>query len=260
MSDALLLVDHQDGYAIVTLNRPRQMNALSRGLRAAIAETFRTLAADSDTRVVILTGAGRAFCAGIDLKELGSGDARVGAPRDPAYDPTSAMAAFKGPIIGAVNGVAITGGFELALACDVLLASPTARFADTHGRVGVHPAWGLSQRLSRLIGVNRAKELSLTGNFLDAATAERWGLVNRVVAAEDLLPACIGLAQDMLSLEPAMLNSYKRLIDEGYALPFGAALALESEVAVAHNTGLDPLAIEARREAVLERGRAQRGD
>jgi len=260
MSDALLLVDHQDGYAIVTLNRPQQLNALSRALRAAIADTFQSLADRADTRVVILTGAGRAFCAGVDLRELGSGEARVGAPRDPAYDPTSAMAAFKGPIIGAVNGAAVTGGFELALACDLLIANPAARFADTHGRVGVHPAWGLSQRLSRLIGLNRAKEMSLTGNFVDAATAERWGLVNRVVPTEQLLPACIQLAQDMLSLDPAMLWSYKRLIDDGYALPFGAAMTLESEVAVAHNTGLDPAAIEARRQAVLERGRAQRGD
>lgn len=260
MSDALLLVDHQDGYAIVTLNRPQQLNALSRALRAAIADTFQGLADRADTRVVILTGAGRAFCAGVDLRELGSGEARVGAPRDPAYDPTSAMAAFKGPIIGAVNGAAVTGGFELALACDLLIASPAARFADTHGRVGVHPAWGLSQRLSRLIGLNRAKEMSLTGNFVDAATAERWGLINRVVPSEELLPACIQLAQDMLSLDPAMLWSYKRLLDDGYALPFGAAMTLESEVAVAHNTGLDPAAIEARRQAVLERGRAQRGD
>ena len=260
MSDALLLVDRHDGYAIVTLNRPQQLNALSRALRAEIAERFRALAADADTRVLILTGAGRAFCAGIDLRELGSGDARVGAPRDPAYDPTSAMAAFKGPIIGAVNGAAVTGGFELALACDLLIASPTARFADTHGRVGVHPAWGLSQRLSRLIGLNRAKEMSLTGNFVDAATAERWGLVNRVVPTEDLLPTCVQLARDMLSLDPAMLISYKRLLDDGYALPFGAAMALESDVAVAHNAGLDPAAIEARRQAVLERGRAQRGD
>ena len=260
MSEALLSVERHDGFALLTLNRPQQLNALSRALRAEIATTFTALAADSSLRVLILTGAGRAFCAGIDLNELGSGEARVGAPRDPAYDPTSAMAAFKGPIIGAINGAAVTGGFELALACDLLIASHTARFADTHGRVGVHPAWGLSARLSRLIGLNRAKEMSLTGNFVDASTAERWGLVNRVVAAEELLPTCIQLAKDMLSLDPAMLLSYKRLLDEGYALPFGEAMALESTVAVAHNAALDPAAIEERRRAVLERGRAQKGN
>ena len=173
MTDPILLVEKADGIATVTLNRPTSLNALTRDLRARIADAFRELDTDGSTRVAILTGAGRAFCAGIDLKELGSGESQVGAPRDPAYDPTAAMAAFRGPIIGAINGAAVTGGFELALGCDLLLASPTARFADTHGRVGVHPAWGLSQRLSRLIGIGRAKEMSLTGNFVDAVTAER---------------------------------------------------------------------------------------
>jgi enoyl-CoA hydratase len=259
MSDDLLLITRANGLATLTLNRPASLNALNRALRAELAASFAALATDGETRVIILTGAGRAFCAGVDLKELGSGAARVGAPRDPAYDPTAAMAQFPGPIIGAVNGAAVTGGFELALGCDLLIASPAARFADTHGRVGVHPAWGLSQRLPRLIGLARAKELSLTGNFVDALTAERWGLVNRIVPAEDLLATCQALAQDMLSLDPDMLISYKRLLDDGYALPFGPAMALESEVAVAHNQRVNPADIEARRRAVLARGRAQTG-
>jgi enoyl-CoA hydratase len=259
MSDDLLLITRANGVATLTLNRPASLNALNRALRAELAASFAALATDGETRVIILTGAGRAFCAGVDLKELGSGAARVGAPRDPAYDPTAAMAQFPGPIIGAVNGAAVTGGFELALGCDLLIASPAARFADTHGRVGVHPAWGLSQRLPRLIGLARAKELSLTGNFVDALTAERWGLVNRIVPAEDLLATCQALAQDMLSLDPDMLISYKRLLDDGYALPFGQAMALESEVAVAHNQRVNPADIEARRRAVLARGRAQTG-
>ena len=259
MSDDLLLITRANGVATLTLNRPASLNALNRALRAELAASFAALATDGETRVIILTGAGRAFCAGVDLKELGSGAARVGTPRDPAYDPTAAMAQFAGPIIGAVNGAAVTGGFELALGCDLLIASPAARFADTHGRVGVHPAWGLSQRLPRLIGLARAKELSLTGNFVDALTAERWGLVNRIVPAEDLLATCQALAQDMLSLDPDMLISYKRLLDDGYALPFGPAMALESEVAVAHNQRVNPADIEARRRAVLARGRAQTG-
>ena len=259
MSDDLLLITRANGVATLTLNRPASLNALNRALRAELAASFAALATDGETRVIILTGAGRAFCAGVDLKELGSGAARVGTPRDPAYDPTAAMAHFPGPIIGAVNGAAVTGGFELALGCDLLIASPAARFADTHGRVGVHPAWGLSQRLPRLIGLARAKELSLTGNFVDALTAERWGLVNRIVPAEDLLATCQALAQDMLSLDPNMLISYKRLLDDGYALPFGPAMALESEVAVAHNQRVNPADIEARRRAVLARGRAQTG-
>lgn len=259
MTDPILLIERADGIATVSLNRPANLNALTRELRARIADAFRELDADGSTRVAILTGAGRAFCAGIDLKELGSGESQVGAPRDPAYDPTAAMAAFRGPIIGAINGAAVTGGFELALGCDLLVASPTARFADTHGRVGVHPAWGLSQRLSRLIGIGRAKEMSLTGNFVDAATAERWGLVNRVVDAAQLLPVCRALATDMLSLEPDMLVSYKRVIDDGYALSFGEAMQLEARVALEYNAAVSPAAVEARRRAVLDRGRQQNG-
>ena len=126
-----------------------------------------------------------AFCAGLDLKELGAGE--TGGPAAlQERDAIAAATAFEGPIIGAVNGVAITGGFELALACDFLIASTEARFADTHARVGVVPGWGLSQRLPRLIGINRAKELSLTGNFLNAQQACEWGLVNRVVSEPQL--------------------------------------------------------------------------
>ncbi len=257
MTDDLLLIERADGVATVTLNRPESLNALNRALRARLATAFRELNEDGATRVVVFTGAGRAFCAGIDLRELGSGESRVGQPRDPAYDPTAAMAAFRGPIIGAINGAAVTGGFELALGCDLLIASTAARFADTHGRVGVHPAWGLSQKLSRLIGIGRAKEMSLTGNFVDAATAERWGLVNRVVEPDALLPSCLALARDMLSLDPAMLVAYKRVIDEGYALGFGDAMALEARVAQAFNAAVSPEAVEARRRAVLERGRRQ---
>jgi len=259
MSEDILLVEERGGIATVTLNRPDSMNALSQALRHRIAETFARLGREGSAKVVILTGKGRAFCAGIDLRELGSGATRVGAPRDPAYDPTSAMAAFPGPVIGAINGAAITGGFELALACDLLVASPEARFADTHGRVGVHPAWGLSQKLSRLIGLNRAKELSLTGNFLDAATAERWGLVNRVVPGDALLATCQKLAEDMLSLDPAMLISYKQLIDEGFGMPFAEAMRHEAQVAQARNSALTPEALEARRAAVIARGRSQSG-
>ncbi|HYC56632.1 MAG TPA: enoyl-CoA hydratase-related protein [Candidatus Binatia bacterium] len=113
------------------------------------------------------------------------------------------------PVIGAINGFAITGGFELALACDVLIASTQARFADTHARVGLVPGWGLSQRLSRAVGIYRAKEISLTGNYVSAEQAEHWGLVNRVVASQDLLPACRALAEDMLSCVPATLRAYK---------------------------------------------------
>lgn len=256
MSDDVLLVEKDNGVALVTLNRGPAMNALSGALRTAIAKTFDALEADPDVRVVVLTGAGKAFCAGLDLKELGASETGINSAVT-TLDPVSAMSKFKGPIIGAINGAAITGGFELALACDVLIASTHARFADTHARVGILPGWGLSQKLSRLIGIYRAKELSLTGNFLDAATAERWGLVNRVVEPDQLVPTAIKLARDMLTVEPDCLNAYKKLIDDGFGLAYGAGLAHEHATSKAANANVGGSAIEARRAAIQERGKAQ---
>jgi enoyl-CoA hydratase len=256
MTDDVLLVDISDGVALVTLNRPRAMNALSRELRTAIAETFTRLDADPAVRAAILTGAGKAFCAGLDLKELGQGRDTVSATVETG-DPVSALGRFTKPVIGAINGVAITGGFELALACDVLVCATEARFADTHGRVGILPGWGLSQKLSRTIGIYRAKELSLTGNFLDAATACDWGLVNRVVPQEELIPSCRKLAADMLGLVPECLPAYKRIIDEGYAQDFATALQTERRLSGAANRAVPADAVEARREQVRARGQQQ---
>jgi len=162
-------------------------------------------------------------------------------------------------VIGAINGVAITGGFELALACDVLIASSEARFDDTHGRVGILPGWGLSQKLSRTIGIYRAKELSLTGNFLSAQQAAEWGLVNRIVTPGELLPASRKLAEDMLSLVPDCLSGYKRLIDQGYAESFGEALKTELRVSGAANKAVRSADVEGRREAIRQRGQTQKG-
>jgi len=256
VSDTLVLVERpREGLAVVTLNRPEAMNALSMLLRRAIVDAFDELQADAGVRVAILTGAGRAFCAGLDLRELGADSAGVTAIG--AADPVAAVVGFKGPVIGAINGAAITGGMELALACDVRVASTAARFADTHGRVGVMPGWGLSQKLSRIVGLPRAKELSFTGNFLGAEKAEAWGVVNRVVAPEALMDEARALADDMLSLDPVLLPKYKALLDDGYALPFGEAMALELQRSSAHNTALTADALGARRDAVVARGRTQ---
>ncbi len=260
--EELVLVERDDaGFAVLTLNRPSAMNALSRELMAALAAAIRALAADARVRVLVLTGAGRAFCAGLDLKQLGRGEGVLGAGAGAgpgeraAWDPVLALEAFRGPVIGAINGAAVTGGFELALACDVLLASPAARFADTHARLGIAPAWGLSQKLSRIVGLHRAREVSFTGNWVSAEQALAWGLVNRVVGAEDLLPAARRLAADMLGALPGMLERYKALIDDGYALPYGEARELERSRSRATNAGLSADAIESRREAVRERNR-----
>ncbi|MBS0482610.1 MAG: enoyl-CoA hydratase [Proteobacteria bacterium] len=256
----LVLTERRGAIAIVTLNRPEAMNALSRDLRAQLAAALADLDADPAVHALVLTGAGtRAFTAGLDLKELGVdglGAANAGAA---ATNPVKAVEQCRKPVIGAINGVAITGGFELALACDVLIASENARFADTHARVGIMPGWGLSQKLSRMIGISRAKELSLTGNFLDAETACAWGLVNRVVSADDLIATAVKLAEDMASADPAMVQAYKALIDDGYALPFADALALEHERSSAHNRAVSGGEVEARRHAVMDRGRTQHG-
>lgn len=244
------------GYALLTLDRPAALNALSRALRSQLADTVRRLEADPAVRVLILTGAGRAFCAGLDLKELGSGQGSLGV--DDAVssnDPVAALQQFSGPVIGAINGAAVTGGFELALACDVLLASPQARFADTHARIGVAPGWGLSQKLSRAIGIYRAREVSLTGNWVSAEQAAAWGFVNRVVPAQELLPAARALAGDMLSCLPQMLVRYKAIIDDGFALNFGEGMRLEKERSRAYNAQVGVAAIEARREDVRARNR-----
>jgi len=258
-NEPLVLVDRATpDLAVLTLNRPDAMNALSLALMAELADTIDRLGADPAVRVLILTGAGRAFCAGLDLKELGAGANRLGgdAAAAPRRDPVAALEAFAGPVIGAINGAAVTGGFELALACDMLLASPAARFADTHARVGIAPGWGLSQKLSRAIGPYRAREVSLAGNWVSAEQAAAWGFVNRVVAADELLPAARALAADMLGTVPEMLLRYKAVIRDGYALAFGDGMALERQRSRDFNATVGASAVEARREAVRERNRS----
>ncbi|MCM2250807.1 MAG: enoyl-CoA hydratase [Ramlibacter sp.] len=254
----VLTIDRDQGYAVVTLNRPEARNALSQALRAALAAVVQELAEAPDVQVLVLTGAGSAFCAGLDLKEIGASDDALRSVLA-ARSPVEALRSFSGPVIGAINGVAAAGGFELALGCDMLLASENARFADTHGRVGLLPVWGLSQRLSRLIGIGRAKELSLTGNYLDAHTAYAWGLVNRVLPAAELLPAACALARDMQSLAPGLLAAYRKLIDDGFDAPFPQALRIEQQQAQAFNAAVSCASIEARRLGVLTLGRTQQG-
>ena len=255
----MLNVEIDGPVATLTLNRPEAMNALSRAMRTALRDALVKLDADDSVRAIVLTGAGRAFCAGLDLKELGSEDGALGSAvgTDPAANPVAAMDACKKPIIGAINGAAITGGFEVALACDVLIGSTLARFADTHARVGIMPGWGLSQKLSRAIGISRAKELSLTGNFLDAATAADWGLINRVVEPQDLLAVCQKLAADMASVPQPAAQNYKALIDEGFALSFKDAMALEASVSQKLNPGVSAASVAQARLEVTARGRDQ---
>ena len=263
-TDLVLTEIDSAGYAVLTLNRPQAMNALSKALMTAIAEAVDAAAANPAVRVLILTGAGRAFTAGLDLKEIGAGQGSLGGTEaKPAHtatgqimgDPVAAIARCPKPVIGAINGAAVTGGFELALACDVLLASTNARFADTHARIGVAPGWGLSQKLSRAIGPYRAREVSLTGNWVSAEQAAAWGFVNRVVAPDELLPAARALALDMLGTLPELLLRYKAIINDGFALAFGDGMALEKSRAREFNSQVSAGDVEQRRETVRQRNR-----
>lgn len=252
-----VLVDTREAFAIVTLNRPEAMNALSRDLRHEFVEAFKSLKADQAVQAIILTGAGKAFCAGFDLKELG-GENSDNAAEEVNNALAWAMADFDRPIIGAINGHCITGGFEMALACDILIASEQARFADTHARVGILPGWGLSQKLPRLIGLSRAKEISFTGAPVFAQQALDWGLVNHVVPADELLPRAIAIAENICACVPGMVPRYKALVDEGFTKPLDEALAWEEAQAIESAKQAAAHMIEARRKDVLDKGRGEK--
>jgi enoyl-CoA hydratase len=254
----VVLYEVADRVATVTLNRPQARNALSGELRRALTEAIERADGDAEVDVVILTGADPAFCAGLDLKELGSGQHDVRAAARGDRSEPGPIPKIPKPVIGAVNGVAITGGFELALNCDFLVASEQARFADTHSRVGIMPGWGLTVLLAEAVGVRRARELSTTGNFLSAEMALQWGLVNHVVPHDELLPFCRGLATDIAGNDQPgvrrMLETYKATtgttIDDAWGVE--ASMARDWQ-----GRSFDPSEVERRRAAIIARGRTQ---
>ena len=258
----VLLVEVAERVATVTLNRPRSRNALNRALSKALYQAFQDLEQDADVDVVIVTGSDPAFCAGLDLKELGSSagvtEERFTAAR-PERPPAESgpMPPMSKPVIGAVNGPAITGGFEVALRCDLLVASEHATFADTHSRVGIMPDWGLTVLLPQAIGVRRAREMSLTGNFLDASTALAWGLVNHVVPHGELLPFARKLAGDMVSNDQDAARRILRTYAEAAFTADAEAWELEGDVARDWRANISAEKIEERRGLVTNRGRAQ---
>ena len=258
MTAPQLTLQREDGYAILTLNRPDARNALSPSLLLELCAAFHTLQGEDDIRAVILTGAGSAFCAGLDLKAMSDDEAGMGVYAIHAeHDITAAMTAFDRPIIVGVNGVAATGGFELALMGDILLASTAARFADTHCRVGLAPGWGLSQKLARIIGPSRAREAHFTGNFISAQQAQDWGLVSRVVNPEDLLAECCKVATDIASCVPETVKVYKQMVNDGLQTDLGGGLTMERNVMTHANQRVSGDAIGARRSDVQQRGKTQ---
>ena len=246
-NDDVLLIDTHDRVRTLTLNRPQARNALSRELRRRFFAALRDAQADDDVDVVILTGADPVFCAGLDLKELGGESALPDI--SPRWPPLTK------PVIGAINGAAVTGGLEVALYCDVLIASEQARFADTHARVGLLPTWGLSVRLPQKVGVGLARRMSLTGDYLSATDALRAGLVTEVVPHDQLMPTVRQVAASIVGNNQnavrALLASYHRIDDSQTS----AGLWLEAMAARQFRTSGDDIA--ANRDAVLQRGRAQ---
>ena len=218
-----------EGWAILTLDRPDRFNALSIDLRVALDRAVEELERDPLVRVLIVTGRGRTFTAGLDLDEWEASSEPAAAAF--VHDAVRSLRRFTGPVIAAVQGAAITGGLEIALACDVIVASSDARFMDTHVRVGLLPGWGGSVRLVRRIGLHRAKELAFTARSLPAREALDWGLVNHVVEPERLLPFAEELARQMVEADPEHLAAYKRLLDEGAERPMGEALEHEARQA-----------------------------
>lgn len=260
MSDTVL-VSRDGNVATVTMNRPKARNALSQELRRALWKSVAELEADDAVAAIVLTGADPAFCAGLDLKELAS-TAGAALGETGAAGETSSQRGpvppLTKPLIGAINGVAITGGFEVALACDFLIASDKAAFADTHARMGIMPGWGLTVLLPEAVGFRRAKELSTTGNFLDAQTALDWGLVNHVVPHDECVPFAQKLAADIASNDAVAVRQMLATYGQGALVAGEEAWAIEGRVAGEWQSGgRDGADLEARRKAVTERGRSQ---
>lgn len=226
------------GIAIITFNRPKALNALTRDMLTRLAELFQELDQRPAVKVIILTGAGRAFSAGVDLTAATA--VFKGDVKNQDKDTVAQMERCRKPIIGAINGLCITAGFEIALTCDILVASTTAKFIDTHAKFGIFPSWGLSQKLSRVIGPYRARQVSLTAEPVDAQTAEKWGLVTRVVNPTELLDTAKAIAKAILKNQERMTLKYKAIINDGFRLPFGEALKLEKERAYEYYAGMKP--------------------
>jgi enoyl-CoA hydratase len=221
-----VLVEQRDAAHVVTLHRPAARNAINAAMREELITLLRAADSDDKVAVVILTGTDPVFCAGADLKESLNRAEPAGRPRTTVPQVLRAMAK---PVICAVNGPCVTGALEVALSCTFIIASDRARFADTHARIGVLPGWGLSALLPRAVGIRKAREMTITGNFVDAAEALRVGLVNEVIPHEQLLDRALALAADIASAHAGAVRASLALYAQGEGAPLAQALGLEAE-------------------------------
>ncbi len=258
----MITTERHGPVALVVLDRPEARNALTGAMLATLADVLEAADRDPEVATVVLTGRDPAFCAGLDLTDLARTYADVAAARPSGTRSPSVRGGLipdtSIPRIGAINGPAVTGGLELALGCDFLIASERATFADTHARVGVLPAGGMTIRLPQLIGINRARQMSLTGNFVDAATACSWGLVNEVVEHDDLLPRAFALAGAIAESDPATVAELRTMYQELAHGGDDGSFADEARWSRRWmKERFDPSAFAAKRDGIISRGSAQ---
>ena len=235
MSFESITLEKKEGIAKITLNRPQALNALNDQVFSEILAALDDVRKDDSVGVVVITGAGRAFSAGMDIKAIRERGTEEGSGADTSRLAREAIEAIENlpkPVIAMVNGYCLTGALELAMGCDVIIASENAVFGDTHARWGLRPTWGLSQRLPRAVGVMKAKELSFTADMISAQEAERIGLINKVVPAEKLEEATKELAEKMLSNSRGSIAAYKYLINQGMKADLATGLRLEAEAVI----------------------------
>jgi len=222
MSYNTLLVEKNNHITKIILNRP-PLNSVNEELLDELVSACEEIEKDSDTHVVILIGAGKAFSAGRELPGIMEGKEYPGGPRYRALENLSK------PVIAAVNGYCFTGSFELAMCADIIIASEKAIFGDTHARFGIVPGGGQTQRLPRLIGIRKAKELMFTCERITAHEAERLGIVNRVVPPESLEEEAVFMAEKILKNIPETISNMKRLINQSQNVDLETGLQIEAD-------------------------------
>lgn len=222
-----IILEKEAHIAVITFNRPKAMNALNNQTRAEFAQAIEDVSTDDEIKVLILTGSGKAFVAGSDIKEFH------------ATTPYAAhnikrlgemVEKLEKPVIAAVNGFCLGGGCEIAMGCDIIIASEKAKFGQTEINIGIIPGGGGTQRLQRLIGACRAKELIFTGDIIRADEADRIGLVNRVVPMDDLLPTAKEIAKKIATKSAAALKLAKTAINRGMQTNLESGLKYEYEL------------------------------
>ena len=226
MSDALILVETQGRAGVIRINRPKQLNALNGAVMRVLVDAALAFDADAAVGAIVITGDERAFAAGADIKEMASASVveMLQANRIELWD---ALRGIKKPLIAAVSGWALGGGCELAMACDMIVASETARFGQPEINIGIIPGAGGTQRLTRAVGKALAMEVILNGRFLDAAEAERFGLVNRVVPVEQYLRTAIELAQQIAERAPLAVRLAKEAVNQAQESALAEGMADE---------------------------------